>query len=573
MYALFWDKNIIKGQILQSFLCVLFLLVLYVTAKHAKILVTGLHIDDGQQNPETMSVYKKESVFNRNGYVKSATYFADEWPINFWNSEMDFLEEDLKQIQADGFDSIILVIPWREFQPEISPIRYNDYAFDKLEEVMYMADVCGLEVYARIGYTWDFYRDFSEDVVDRYCNLLNDKATRDAWKDYVRKMFSVLSGYTCFKEGFLTWEDFWNTLGVCDEPFIWNRRKKAEEIGFQDWVRRNYSLKDYNASYGKRYMDYSSIPIPRRNEAAMEAMYAFYDDFLNDLLVEAQGVFPNISMEVRLDWDVIYTKDGSMDYYKHTNTFSCMNSGFTAVMYGIPMGFENVGERVSYEEAIEKTEYMLKQVTLQNEGKPVFIEQFIFADNTPKFSRNAKIKEEELNDYLCNVSGILHDNSKGYGIWTYKNYRANMIYNSQFVLGKTGWKTEGDVEFKKEGDSMVCHLGQNETVRQLIPKRRNHFDSEKYTVEFDIVKIADTGKIIVVVGNEKRSLEVKKTGRVCMEFSKNMNFDIGIQALDCDVMIDNLRLYAQVQQGFLYDENNKELQCITGIRQLNRMLQ
>ena len=98
-------------------------------------------------------------------YVRSATYFADEWSINFWNCEMDHLESDLAQIKADGFDSIIIVIPWREFQPTVSPISYNDYAFSKLDELMSAADDAKLKVYARLGYTWDFYRDKNETLI------------------------------------------------------------------------------------------------------------------------------------------------------------------------------------------------------------------------------------------------------------------------------------------------------------------------------------------------------------------------------------------------------------------------
>ena len=38
-------------------------------------------------------------TFGEEGYVKSATYFGDEWPINFWNSEMDNLQADMQQLQ------------------------------------------------------------------------------------------------------------------------------------------------------------------------------------------------------------------------------------------------------------------------------------------------------------------------------------------------------------------------------------------------------------------------------------------------------------------------------------------
>ena len=70
------------------------------------------------------------------GYLKSATYYSDDWVINFWNSESSRMDEELAQIAEDGFNNIILVVPWREFQPGTSPCTYNSYAWDKLDRVM-----------------------------------------------------------------------------------------------------------------------------------------------------------------------------------------------------------------------------------------------------------------------------------------------------------------------------------------------------------------------------------------------------------------------------------------------------
>ena len=58
-----------------------------------------------------------------------------------------------------------------------------------------------------------------------------------------------------------------------------------------------------------------------------------------------------------------------------------------------------------------------------------------------------------------------------------------------------------------------------------------------------------------------------------MDIKKGLSFDIEIASDDCTVVIDNLKMYSQIQQGYLYDENNKELECISGIRKLNEMLQ
>lgn len=515
----------------------------------------------------------ERQTFSETGYVKSATYFSDEWPINFWNSESDDIIAEFEQIKKDGFDSIILVIPWREFQTDISPVSYNEYAFKKLDKVMNEAEKAGLGVYARIGYTWDFYNDTNENIVDRYCQLLGEETVQKAWYAYVEKMYNTLSQYSCFKQGFLTWEDFWNTLGVCDEILETNRRDKAEFIGYQAWLQTNYSLTEYNENFGTGYRAYHEIPVPKRSEPAMKAMYEFYDDFLNTLLKTSQVKFPNLSMEVRMDWDVVYTKDGKMDYYKHTETFNCVNSSYTATMYGIPMGFENVGERVSYDEALEKTEYILQQLKLQNDDKPVYVEQFIFADNTPKFKDNAQIKEEDLNLYLENVAPILLNNTDGYGIWTYRNYCANMIYNAQFALLGEGWECSDGVKFGEINGSNVCILEKNQKITQNIPNIRNHFNAEYYTIEFDVVNVAKAGELCIKMGNNLQKIYISEPTKVSCNLKRGLSFNIEIASDDCTIEIDNLKMYSQIQQGYLYDENNEELECISGIRKLNELLQ
>lgn len=514
----------------------------------------------------------EQAKFSKEGYVKSATYFADEWPINFWNSEMDHIDSDFQQIKNDGFESIILCIPWREFQPQISPIQYNNYAFQKLDDVMKKADNWELGVYVRIGYLWDYYNDETDDVIDRYCRLMGDAAVQNAWYDYVGKLYETLKKYPKFRGGFLTWEDFYNNLGVCDQTDHKLRIQNALLYGYQNWVAMNYTLAEYNDKYLTSYTSYEEIPIPSRKESSMQSMYAFYDTFLNTILLNSQEKFPDLSMEVRLDWDVYYNNDGSMDYYTHTDTFPCMNSSFTTIMYGIPMGFENKGERVSHKEALQKTEYILKQFKQQNGGKPIYIDQFIFADNTPAFKNDAQIKDNELNDYLTNVSEILMKYSEGYGIWTYRNYCANMLFNSQFALLDNRWNPKGDVFFEEQNFTNVCTLNIGGSISQIVPAIRNHFDNDTYTLEFEVTNLNTPGEIVVTFGNDKQTIHISEKGTYKLNFSKNSSFDLSIEASSSFLSIDNLKLYSQIQQGFLYDTNNTALNCIEGIRALNNNL-
>ena len=103
-------------------------------------------------------------------YLKSVTYFGDAWPINYWGTEDDNMGANFARIKADGFNSIILVIPWREFQPGDMGNMYNEAAFAKLDQVMKCADDHGLMVTLRIGYCWDYSGEAS--LPERYAGWI-----------------------------------------------------------------------------------------------------------------------------------------------------------------------------------------------------------------------------------------------------------------------------------------------------------------------------------------------------------------------------------------------------------------
>ena len=131
--------------------------------------------------------------------MKAVTYVSDAWVINFWNTESDHMEEELAQIAADGFNTIVLAIPWREFQPETDPVRYNPYAFQKLDRVMEAAEEQGLWVRLRISYTWDYYEE--EESVLRFRRLLKEEELRKAWLDYLGQVCQAASAHENYLGG------------------------------------------------------------------------------------------------------------------------------------------------------------------------------------------------------------------------------------------------------------------------------------------------------------------------------------------------------------------------------------
>jgi len=539
-----------------------------------KIIVNCSNNEKGNENGDWV-IFKSNSEyissFAEEGYVRSATYFENSWPLNFWNSETENIDRDFKQIRDDGFNSIILVIPWKEFQSGVSPIKYNDYPFKKLEQIMNKALLYNLDVYTRIGYLWDYYNDAEENCINRFIDTMQDEETYNAWIQYCKKMYSCLSEYENFKGAFISWEDFWKNLTICDieDPDI--RIDYAKNNGYQKWIGDNYSLKQYNELYDCHYSNLEEIPVPSRNEAAMESFYRFFDDFLNVLLKESQDVFPNLSMEIRLD-DDLTIKNEAEQYYSHNEQYSCENSDYTVSAYGIPMCFDNIGEKVSAEDALKNTERIIKKLSKHNKHKPIYIDQFLFSDNTPRFSYNAQIIDDQIGLYLDKAADILSEHTRGYGIWTYRNYRNNMLYNPQFGLYDSGWIVTGNPIFQKASDSITCTMKAGDTLFQEIPEIRDRFSNDIYTFSFDVLSHKSNSVLKLCFGDGEQLANIDKDGHYDIPMKKNGLLNISIELLTGSIEIDDLCLYSHIQDGQLYDENNNELELISNIRKLNEKL-
>lgn len=264
--------------------------------------------------------------------------------INFWNSESKNMDAELAQIAEDGFNSIILVIPWREFQPGTNPITYNTYPWDKLDRVMEAAAAQNLSVMLRVGYTWDYYG--RDNVLNRFQALLYDENVRLAWLDYVKLLYERTSAHENFCGGFLTWEDFWNfTSSAANFGKGAYSREMAVKVGYTDYLRERYSLEELGELYKTSFSSYDALYLPEWDSPARAVFYEFYNHFLNQLLAESQEVFPDLSMEVRLDGDPVTQTDGSVKGYMHSDTFACENASYSSTMYSIPMGQANHHER------------------------------------------------------------------------------------------------------------------------------------------------------------------------------------------------------------------------------------
>lgn len=510
-----------------------------------------------------------EAARGQGGYLKSATYYSDAWVVNFWNSESKDMEKELAAIAADGFNSIILAVPWREFQPGLYPVSYSGYAWEKLDQVMEAAKEAGLSVMLRVGYTWDYCGEGS--VLGRYRQLLYDNTVYASWLEYVGRLYQAASAHENFCGGFLTWEDFWNftsdatTFGNTDQG-----RLMAKRTGFASYVREHYSLEQVQELYGGTISSYEELYLPTKELPALRVFYEFYDQFLGQLLSDSSQVFPGLSMEVRLDGDVVYLEDGRAGGYSHSVTFPCGEAAYTCAMYGIPIGQENKGERLKAAQAIQGAVSILDGLLGSNGGKPVYLDQFLFTDNTPGFEHNAQLAEGELAGYLEGMAPVLEEKTMGYGVWTYRDYGDNRLYNAQFALGEEGWEfLEGTAE--ERNGTMQARLASGGSIFQDTSGRPAGGGGEDTWVEFSAFS-EGVSDVTVCMGSHRMLATVSGEGRVKLCFEGIQPSALSIENQGAVLYVDDVQVYTHVSQGKLYDMSGEPLEGIQAVRTLNRLL-
>lgn len=504
------------------------------------------------------------------GYLKSATYYSDDWVVNFWNSESRNMDQELAQIAADGFNNIILVIPWREFQPSTNPVSYSTYTWKKLDRVMEAAQSHNLSVMLRVGYTWDYWSE--DDVQNRYQALLYDESTWQAWLAYVEKLYQTASAHENFCGGFLTWEDFWNfTYKAVSMGSGQASRVMASRSGYTDYVRSHSTLEEVSALYGRTITSWSYLYFPERDSPAMKLFYEFYNDFLNRLLEASQQVFPDLSFEVRLDGDLVMDQNGTPQGYMHSDTFPCQNASYSTTVYSVPMGQENNSEKLTAGQALAAAPAMLGNLKNNNNGKPVYIDQFLFTDNTPGFEENAQLLEEEKPVYLQGMIPVLKNMTMGYGIWTYRNYCNNKVFNAQFALGQERWTMTGGSSVENRGGNMQARIRNGGSISQSLGSRATSKDDPVTRIRF-WAESTGSSDIIIQAGQGYKVVQVTEGRRVEVAFASAAVDRIQLSCSGADVFVDDIQVYTTVTDGELYDLDGNPLSCIPAVRQMNQVL-
>jgi hypothetical protein len=385
-------------------------------------------------------------------FIRAAHYFSDGWALNMWQvMDPRKVLGELRDIQQDGFNTIILVIPWRGFQVDQLEPAYDVFYERQLERVMAAADRLGLSVIVRVGYTYQIAMDNNLSGITQAQRLLTDEDTQQAWLDYLAHIYSICHGYRSFRQGFLSWEEFWHAFGSWQLRNLRPRAELAVTTGYLDYLK-------LRAIEGV-------TEIPRPDDPAHASFHAFTNHRIRVFYELARSVFPGLSMEFRVDKERLQTGD-EIEWISNDDYSDYSELRFS---YWAPfMGAENRGERLDAEQAAHLFGHMLDEVSYQGSRPRHIVDQFNFVDEAPKFKGiHAEIRDEQVARFLQLSAPLLLEKSRGYGIWAYRDYRQNILYNARFLMGMRGWELpRGRGRLLR---SAGVRLGAGAILRQYLP--------------------------------------------------------------------------------------------------------
>jgi len=508
--------------------------------------------------------------------IVGATYMGRHWPKNFINAfRREDVAADFAGLRADGFNAVVLMVSWGDFQPVFDPCcRYDERAFERLVFLIERARDAGLDVVLRIGYVWTFHPE-AGDVGVRTHQLLNDARVRDAFFAYVARIGEIVRQYSNVRMSLLSWEDLW--LHTIDP------QAKGEFHRFLDTLPADSPWRSYAS-------DERKLPTPDGPDAQL--FQAYWDWLLmQDVFVPTAERLPELTYEARIDREPLPQVDAvgktTYTWIGHEVTYHPPGADVTTLYWAPFWGARNEGEQLDSDEALHLLGALLEDVRQHSGALPIFIDQFNVVDNTLGFERNATLKPSSLPDFmdraLCTLrtAGVF-----GYAYWTTQDYAENPIYNPGFSYGLDGWSlvtaengpTQQRLLKRPSGDFDLLMLPEDR-LSQSIPARRGRLPGSDARLTTQVCLTAATSEpsvVEVTAGAVPVQLEFSRSEvarRVCSAIStqpKDANLELTVRGVIGAVDLSGVMLFDHVQEGGLYHLDGSQGEVLPLLRRLNR---
>lgn len=337
------------------------------------------------------------------------------------------LQQDLRQLRADGYNAVVLVVPWRGFQSSQTPVAYDPFYRSQMKLVLREAEAQGLEVILRVAYAHQItFRSKTGPIVTTQ-GLLTDPDVKAAWLDYHREVAALADEFTCCRRMFISWEELWHAYMHYRHRPEEERRRAAVDLGFDRFQSEVDSA--------------SHVEVPAPGGPGSIAYHQFVNKHMAQLFDEARAVNPRLGVEYRVDLDLV-EEEGEASWLENARFYEWEPQRYG---YWAPFMYaENSGEALSAEQALDSLDKTLSETSQEGAYPGQVVEQFNYIENTREYQgTHARIEEREIRRFLEGAAALLAEKTSGYGIWAPRDYRCSLLYNGAFLDSARGWDLKG----------------------------------------------------------------------------------------------------------------------------------
>ncbi len=358
-------------------------------------------------------------------YVRAAHYFSDGWALNFWQiADPARIRAELQALRQEGYDAVILVLPWRGVQEDAAGNRLDPFYRRQIVKVLAAVKKAGLRAFVRLSYGYHILPHHGSTAFTDFQRLCFDEERQERWLVYLSEVAKLCRRSGVVSGLFLSWEEFWLPLSSAQDRAQSAREYMARKLGFVHWLREQ-GVKEIDA-------------IPPRGDPSYHLYHRFKNERIRQLFSTAQACVPDLSMEMRVDKDPQPTDQG----IEWLDNDSYGDLAVTRFSYWAPfMGARNEGELLNAEQALVLLEHMLKSVARQGKQAKQLVDQFNFVDDTPDAGGAlAQLEPTQIDAFLLGAAPLLKQYAAGHGLWAVRDYRLNVLFNARFLMGMQGWE-------------------------------------------------------------------------------------------------------------------------------------
>jgi hypothetical protein len=405
-------------------------------------------------------------------YLAAAEYYGDGNPINMWSSDLSGAPEAFARMKEDGFNTVGLVVPWGEFQTGLTPPKYDEESFRRLDQLVTDASKLGMGVILRLSYEWD--TDPADQMPDgaRFDALWSNQNVYTAWLGYIAAVHRDVARFHNVREAYISWEDLWEPVTEAQAATTSSQQLAlATSTGYRAWLRAHDSLATVSGDYGAKFATWAQVPTPPADQPSFRLMYQYEDSALvHRLFLPAARRFPGLTMETRVDVDPIYSGSQEVGSYTHSAQYQLSGTSITGMYFSPYMGDPSSTAVETAPEALAALNSVLTRMSKAVGGRRLFIYEYEFVSNSPQVSDDPALTPGQIPEFLAQSEPLLHRYTAGYALWTYQDYDLSPLYNQSFALGSSGWELTGGAHaVASSGTTSYVALGPGAAATQPLP--------------------------------------------------------------------------------------------------------